>query len=130
MSRFDRHRNQTQWLIALCEKEARYVKAQRTSPIDGGHLKEAFGINGVAFGEETHLVEDGDSIGGVEVDDGISAQTDIDAGGEHVLVTVRAEVLLGAEVGAPAWAVRDGGVGQGKGLDRCVGGIVDMRNKE
>ena len=92
-------------------------------------MEEAFGGGTVAAMEESHLVEDGDAVGGVEVNDGVGAQTHIDTRSEHVLVTVWAKVLVGTEVRGTSWAISDGGFGVAEGFDGAVCRIVDMGNE-
>lgn len=109
-----------------------WVEVEGAGGVGGGHLEEGVHIGAVSCGEEADVVEGGDAVWGVEVDDGVCSQAYIDSGFEHFFEGVRAEGVVVSEVGVGSWTVGDGGLGLGELVDGvgegwfCCWRIVDM----
>ncbi len=83
--------------------------------------------------EQPGFIERGEGASGLvgwvcgEVDDGIGAEADVDAGCKHFAIAVRAQGMWRVEVVAGARAVCDACMGAGEDGDRVVGAVVAMR---
>ena len=104
-------------MCGLGEGELCWVEVEGFGGVGGGHLQQCVHGGLVAGGEEADVVESRNAVWGVEVDDGVCAEADIDTGFEHLFEGVWAEGVVVSEVGVGSWAVGDGGLGLGELFD-------------